>query len=310
MVSEEPSLYAPIIRIANADVTVQFVPEHPGFNDARYQRHRATIAEAALEHRTEQPVPEITYLDEEHECWRLLSTELGDRHERHACAEIREGLAKLALPADCVPQLRYVSGVVQALTGFSFSPAAGLVDQFKFYGSLADREFRATQFIRHYSAPLFSPEPDMIHEIVGHGSALAGRRLADIYELLGKAVRCLRSNEDVSAVSSIFWFALEYGLVRERGEIKVCGASMLSSCGEMDQFLAAQIRPLDVQSMLTQPYRVDQYQPVLFCADSFGHLEDFLGNFLTSVTSVPPLSGSGYQSAITSWFPGWFRGFP
>lgn len=280
---KEATTYAPILRIVDGNVTIQFAAQHPGFLDLRYQRHRAGIAKAALEYRPGQPVPEITYLEEEHECWRLLSKQLGERHERHACDEIREGLAQLALPTDCVPQLCDVSAVVQDLTGFSFSPAAGLVDQFKFYSSLADREFQATQYIRHYSAPRFSPEPDMIHEIIGHGSALAGRRLANIYELLGKAVRRLQSTEAVSAVSNIFWFALEYGLVRERGEIKVCGASMLSSCGEMDQFHAAQIRPLDVQSMVAQTYRVDEYQPVLFCADSFSHLEDFLGNFFTSV---------------------------
>lgn len=280
---KEATTYAPILRIVDGNVTIQFAAQHPGFLDLRYQRHRAGIAKAALEYRPGQPVPEITYLEEEHECWRLLSKQLGERHERHACDEIREGLAQLALPTDCVPQLCNVSAVVQDLTGFSFSPAAGLVDQFKFYSSLADREFQATQYIRHYSAPRFSPEPDMIHEIIGHGSALAGRRLANIYELLGKAVRRLQSTEAVSAVSNIFWFALEYGLVRERGEIKVCGASMLSSCGEMDQFHAAQIRPLDVQSMVAQTYRVDEYQPVLFCADSFSHLEDFLGNFFTSV---------------------------
>jgi phenylalanine-4-hydroxylase len=288
-VVKEATTYAPIIRIAEGDVTVEFSSEHPGFPDLRYQRHRAGIAKAALEYRSGQPLPEITYLDEEHECWRLLSKQLGERHERHACDEIREGMAQLGLPTQCVPQLSDVAAVVQDLTGFSFRPAAGLVDQFKFYSSLADREFQATQYVRHYSAPWFSPEPDMIHEIIGHGSALAGRRLADIYELLGKAVRQLESTEAVSAVSKVFWFALEYGLVRERGEIRVCGASMLSSCGEMDQFHTAQIRPLDIPSMVTQAYRVDEFQSVLFCADSFNHLEEFLSSYLTSVTDDNPM---------------------
>lgn len=284
----EPTVYAPAIRVIDGTVTVQFSDQHPGFRDPHYQQHRAGIAKAALEYRPGQPVPEITYLEEEHECWRQLGKQLTERHERHACDEIREGLAQLALPADRLPQLRDVSAIVQKATGFRFTPSAGLVDPPKFYGSLADREFQATQYVRHYSEPRFSPEPDMIHEIIGHGSALAGRRLADVYELLGKAVRVLRSPEAISAVSRIFWFALEYGLVRERGEIKVCGASMLSSCGEMDQFQAAQIRPLDVQSMIAQEYRVEEYQPVLFCADSFSQLEDFLGDFLTAVTGDNP----------------------
>jgi phenylalanine-4-hydroxylase len=286
----EPTTYSPVIRVIDDEVTVQFSDQHPGFLDQRYQRHRASIAKAALDYRPGQPLPEITYLEEEHECWRQLSKQLGEKHERHACDEIRQGLTQLALPADCLPQLRDVSAAVQRRTGFRFSPAAGLVDPARFYSSLADREFMATQYIRHYSLPRFSPEPDMIHEVIGHGSALAGRRLAEVYELLGKAVRGLQTAEAVSAVSRVFWFALEYGLVRERGKMKVCGASMLSSCGEMDQFTTSQIKPLDIQLMVTQAYRVDEYQRVLFCADSFSHLEEFLGNFLTTVTDDNPLA--------------------
>jgi phenylalanine-4-hydroxylase len=93
----------------------------------------------------------------------------------------------------------------------------------------------------------------------------------------------VESAEDVELISRVFWFTLECGLVRQGRDIKVFGASLLSSCGEMAQFEHAEIRPLDLGSMATQSYRPDVYQEVLFCADSFAHMEDFLSGFLSSV---------------------------
>lgn len=285
---KEATIYSPVIRTSNGRIFVQFAEGHPGLHDPEYQVHRAAIAKAAMDHRRGQPAPEIAYTEEEHATWRSVAWELREKHERYACAEALEGTARLGLPADRMPQLREVSETVSGLTGFTFGPAAGLVEQREFYGSLADRHFQATQYIRHHSMPRFSPEPDMIHEIVGHGTALAVPRWAAIYELLGRTVRRLRTSEAVSAVSSVFWFTLEYGLVRERGEVRVAGASLLSSCGELEQFRTVRILPLDADAMRTQAYRVEKYQPVLFCADSFGHLEDFLGSFLTKVADEDP----------------------
>lgn len=287
---QQATAYAPLILNKGGKISVQFVEEHPGFHDEGYQQHRADIARAALEYRAGDPVSEIAYLEEEHAMWRLLSRELDAKHELHACAEVLEGIAHLALPRDRMPQLKDVSATVERLTGFRFSPAVGLLEERDFYGSLAERRFQATQYVRHYSTPRFSAEPDMIHEIVGHGSALAVERWADIYQLVGQAIRGIQSPQTARTISRVFWFTLEYGLIRERGELKVCGASLLSSYGELGQFHNAEIRPLDVDAMATQKYRVDEYQRVLFCADSFSHLEDFLGSFLTGVVDDRPLA--------------------
>ncbi|MFI6448430.1 phenylalanine 4-monooxygenase [Kitasatospora sp. NPDC050543] len=286
---EEATLYSPVIKNDRGAVSVVFSKDHPGYHDRDYQEHRAKIADAALRYVPGRPVPDIEYTEQEHATWRLISAELAEKHRRHACREFLAGSERLALPTDRLPQLSEASATVQRATGFRFSPAAGLVGVRDFYGSLADHTFQATQYIRHSSMPRFSPEPDMIHEVVGHGSHLCNRRLAAIYELLGRTVRRLASREAVLAVSSVFWFALEYGLVREDGRLKACGASLLSSCAELEQFQDAEIRPLDVAQMASLGYLVETYQPVLFCADSFAHLEDFLGTFLTEVTDDSPL---------------------
>ncbi|SCL31009.1 phenylalanine 4-monooxygenase [Micromonospora inyonensis] len=281
---KEATLYSPVIRTENGTVSVVFADGHPGRDDPAYQRHRARIAKAALDHVPGGPVADVEYTEQEHELWRIVGPELRERHQRYACREFLDGVRRLDLPTDRLPQLGAASARLTALTGFRFRPAAGIVEMRDFYGSLADGLFQATQYIRHCSTPRFSPEPDMIHEVVGHGSALASDRLAAIYRRVGVAARRLESHEALSVLSRVFWFTLEYGLVREDGEVRACGASLLSSIGELDQFrTAAEIRPLDAAAMGAQRYRVEDYQPVLFCAESFDHLEEFLDRFLDEI---------------------------
>lgn len=281
--ADRATLYSPLVREEQGKVWVEFSPDHPGYHDQKYRDHRARIAKQALSYRLGQPVPVIGYTEEEQGIWRLINADLAIRHERYACREYLAAADRLALPSDRIPQLGEVSEVLRRETGFMFAPAAGLVGIREFYGSLASHLFLATQYIRHSSFPRFSPEPDMIHEIVGHGTHLCDRRWAEMYELFGRAVRRLTGLAAVKEVSRVFWFTVEYGLVREGGKIKGCGASLLSSPGEMEHFHNAEIKPLDLPAMVGQEYQVEKFQPVLFCADSFAHLEDFLGDFLTTV---------------------------
>jgi phenylalanine-4-hydroxylase len=287
----EPTPYnSPVIQDEDGGVRVLFAQGHPGFHDHEYREHRAATARIALEHRPGGPLKDVEYTEQEHEAWREVSSELADKHKLYACSEFLEAYAGLRLPTDRLPQLSEVSATLGQLTGFHFSPAAGLEKARKFYGALAERTFNATQYVRYPSTPRFSAEPDMIHEIVGHGSALAAPRWADIYELVGLTLRRLESPAAVGLMSRVFWFTLECGLVLEGGETKLFGASLLSSCGEMEQFQHVEIRPLDLHSMATQNYRPDTFQTVLYRADSFDHMEEFLTDFLNGLRDESPLA--------------------
>ena len=108
-------------------------------------------------------------------------------------AEYRDAMAALALPADRIPQLDEVSDRLRPLTGFQYRPAAGLVGFDEFYGSLADGVFHSTQYVRHHARPLYTPEPDLIHEVIGHGGLMASPRLAELNRLAGQASRRLET---------------------------------------------------------------------------------------------------------------------
>jgi phenylalanine-4-hydroxylase len=153
----------------------------------------------------------------------------------------------------------------------------------QFYGSLADGVFHSTQYVRHHSVPLYTPEPDVLHEVFGHGNCLAHDRFAALYRVAGEAVRRVRSPEALEFVSKVFWFSLEFGVLREGGEVRSYGAGLLSSYGEIQQVASADLRPLDIARMGVQTYDITHYQPLLFCADGFGQVEDVVGTFFETV---------------------------
>jgi phenylalanine-4-hydroxylase len=279
---EEGQLYAPVTSDDDG-VMVHLADNHPGVADPVYRERRNAIAAAALEWQPENATPVISYTDEEHEVWRIVSAELDAKHRRLAPAEVVQAGERLQLPVDHVPQLDEVSGLLAPHSGFRYLPAAGLVELRTFYGTLADRSFWSTQYLRHASQPLYTPEPDLIHEVIGHATTLASARLAALYVVAGEAARRVESVDALEFVSKVFWFSLEFGVLREHGTPKAYGAGLLSSYGEIEEFPTADLRPLDIARMGTQTYDITHYQPILFCGESLQQVEDVVGGFFTDV---------------------------
>jgi phenylalanine-4-hydroxylase len=264
------------------DAAVALDVDHPGFSDPVYRARRDAIGAASDGHHRGKPIPTIEYTDVEHEVWRTVSSQLAPKHDVYACGEYREACARLALPTDRVPQLADVTARLERLTSFAVSPVPGLVPTRRFYGSLAERCFLSTQYVRHHSVPLYTPEPDIIHEIIGHANFLASPRMADLYEEAGRASLRAETDEALDFFSRVFWFTIEFGVLWEDGELRTYGSGILSSFGELEHFRNAEIRPWDICAMGTQPYDITVYQPVLYAARSFDHAVDALHEFFST----------------------------
>jgi phenylalanine-4-hydroxylase len=283
-VFEEAQLYSPVTTDAGGAVTVHLHDGHPGAEDADYRRRRNEIAAAALAWRPGRPAPRIDYLPDEQEVWRTVCRELAPLHERHAVGEYRTALAGLGLPEDRVPGLDEVSERLVARSGWSYVPAAGLVDLRTFYSALGDRIFHSTQYVRHPAMPLYTPEPDIIHEVIGHGHLLATPTFGELHRRAGAAAVRLRDEQSLRFLSRVFWFSLEFGVVIEDGELRAYGAGILSSYGEMGQFRDMQLRPLNLREMGTADYDITHYQPVLYRAESVAEIEAVVGGFFDTCT--------------------------
>jgi phenylalanine-4-hydroxylase len=281
---EEAQLYSPVSTDDAGGVTVHLAHDHPGANDPAYRRRRNEIAAAALAWRPGEPAPRIDYTEQEHEVWRTVCRELAPKHERYAVREYREAKRRVVLPADRVPGLDEISARLRGLGGWRYVPAAGLVPLEDFYGQLAERTFHSTQYLRHPGVPLYTPEPDIIHEVIGHGHLVATETFGALHRLAGLAARRLRDPENLRFLSRVFWFSLEFGVVMEAGEVRAYGAGILSSYGEIEEFRAMDHRPLDVVAMGTADYDITAYQPLLYRAESVAQVTEVIGGFFRDCT--------------------------
>jgi phenylalanine-4-hydroxylase len=285
---EEAQLYSPVTENEDGTVTVELAGDHPGACDPAYRERRNHIAARAVAWQPGEPTPRIEYTEAEHEVWRIVSRELAPKHVKYACREYQEAAAALALPTDRIPQLDEVTAALQPLTGWSYHAAAGLVPLRDFLGALGDRIFHSTQYIRHGAMPLYTPEPDLIHEVIGHGNLLASPRFAAIKRAAGLAAQRVETDDALQFLADVFWFTIEFGVMREDGEVRAYGAGILSSYGEIEEFRGADLRPLDLLEMGTLEYDITKYQPVLFCADGMGELEDVVGGFFAGFDDDTP----------------------
>jgi phenylalanine-4-hydroxylase len=265
---------------AGRNTIVQLDPDHPGFRDREYRARRNRIAQIAMEYEAGGPIPDAPYTPEEHGVWRAVWEALRPAHQRHACAEYLECLRRLDLPRNRIPQMREVSDRVEAISGFRLEPVAGLVEPRVFLESLANGVFLSTQYIRHHSTPLYTPEPDVVHEIVGHAVTLASERLAELNQLVGEAVRRTGSAEALERLARVYWFTIEFGVLREAGKLKAYGTGLLSSAGELEAMHKAELRPFDLEAASCEEYDPTHFQPVLFCASSFDAMYMTLKDYL------------------------------
>lgn len=286
--TERRAAYSPVREAAGGRVTVELAGDHPGFTDPAYRTRRDELASLAASWRVGDPIPAPSYSESEHAVWAAVSSALGPLHEQFACSAYLEGKASLGLPVDRVPQLTEVSSGLSALAGFTYQPVAGLAPLRDFYGSFARGVFWSTQYLRHPSVPLYTPEPDVIHEVVGHANQLAAPGYAALYRLVGAAVHRCRSEEALRFLSNVFWYTMEFGVVREGGRLKAYGAGILSSVGETASFGDVEVRPVDYLAMGTASYDITHYQPVLYGWSSPAEMEDSLSAFLTGYDDATP----------------------
>jgi phenylalanine-4-hydroxylase len=148
-------------------------------------------------------------------------------------------------------------------------PVAGLVTAGAFLRELGRGVFLSTQYMRHHSVPLYTPEPDVVHELIGHAATFAQADFVRLNRAFGRAAM-VASPDDVERIGRLYWYTLEFGVVREEGRLKVFGAGLLSSFGELGRFETEEgLEPWDVQRVANTPYDPTHYQERLFVAPAF-----------------------------------------
>jgi phenylalanine-4-hydroxylase len=248
---------------------IELDPDHPGFRDEVYRERRNEIARIALAYQSGDPVPQAPYIEEEHAVWTSIWDTLAPLHSAKVASEILELQRFLPLAHDRIPQLRDLNQDLFNAAGFRMEPVAGLVTTRTFMRYLGQRVFLSTQYIRHHSRPFYTPEPDVVHELVGHAATLVHPGIAEVNRLLGMAADVANERE-MERVGNIYWYTMEFGLVQERGAVKAYGAGLLSSVGELEGYERnVTLHDWDLNQMATTGFDPTQFQTELYVAPSF-----------------------------------------
>ena len=214
------------------------------------------------------------YDAEAHDVWRILyERRLRTLRETGSDVFLR-GVDRIGLSPDRVPELADVNRRLSRRTGWRALGVKGFIPAAVFFRCLAHRRFPTTLIVRPRAQLDYLPEPDIFHDVFGHVPLHSDPVFADFLQRFGALAAEARSERETTEMSRLFWFTVEFGLIRERGQVKIYGSGLISSHGDAANALSGNCdrRPFDLDAVLAQPFEIDRLQDVLFVIDSFEQL--------------------------------------
>ncbi len=233
---------------------------------------------------TPETLPEIEFLmqryaaydAEAHDVWGLLYARRIAALERTASRVFVDGIARIGLAKDRVPDLAEVNRRLDASTGWNAVGVGGFIPAAQFFRCLALRRFPTTLAVRPRAQLDYLPEPDIFHDVFGHVPLHSDRVFAEFLQRFGALAAAAVTPEETIAMARLFWFTVEFGLIRERGDVRIYGSGLISSHGDAANALGPDCdrRPFSLDAVIEQPFEIDRLQDVLFVVESFDQLFD------------------------------------
>jgi phenylalanine-4-hydroxylase len=216
------------------------------------------------------------YTPEQHAIWSELVSRRMPQLEEHACTAYLDGFRQIGLQVDRLPELAKVSARLQPRTGWNSTAVSGFLPAAAFFEMLAARKFPTTTWIRSRDAMEYTPEPDIFHDVFGHVPMHAHPVFANFLEHYGKVCARLTDADALEQMGRLFWFTVEFGVIHERGAIKVYGSGLISSHGECTQVVergvGLEIREFNLKQVLEEKVDTGNMQKVLYAIESFDQI--------------------------------------
>ncbi|MDX9911975.1 MAG: phenylalanine 4-monooxygenase [Phycisphaerales bacterium] len=279
--------------------------------DINYSRiidsDEARAAQASADAAPETPSAEIDpskfyitqhwdrYTKQDHETWASLVSRRMETLEAQASDVFLAGVRALGLDRHHVPRIGDVNKVLQPLTGWQSRPVPGYLPAKAFFACLSRREFPTTITIRPKELIDYLPEPDIFHDVFGHVPLHADPVFAEFLQTYGLAALHAESTFHIDRLARLFWFTVEFGLIRERGEVKLYGSGLISSIGESTFALTSpdvDRRPFNLERVCETPFEIDHYQPILYVLESFEQLRDAMNSYAEQVLEEAGVSAA------------------
>ncbi len=298
MLTEIATIDTPAVTLSNFRIADEDLPpfrdmkfeninqlhlDHPGANDPDYRERRNYIASLAKKFRDTGEITDVDYTEEEQGVWRTVAGQLEELHQQRASQFYLDAKRDLGFSNDRIPQLTDMNRRLKELTGFRLAPIEGLVETRAFLSWLSFRTMLSTQYIRHHSKPEYTPEPDIVHEAIGHIPTFTNKNFADYSQFIGHGAR-IANDRQLEELGRLYWFTVEFGLKEEDGGIKAYGAGLLSSVGELEHAFGDDVerRPFDFEEVINHDFTYSDLQPVLYVIPSYNYLKEITRKYIES----------------------------
>jgi len=214
------------------------------------------------------------YTPEQHAVWADLVHRRRPQIDAYACRAYLEGYEILGLEDDRLPNLRAVTARLKPRTGWSSTPVSGFLPSDAFFEMLDARMFPTTTWLRSRDSLEYTPEPDVFHDVFGHVPMHTHPVFADFLQHYGSVCAKIQDKDTLERLGRLFWYTVEFGLIREGGNIKVYGSGVISSHGECTNVIAGgcEVCQFSLEEVLNTPVKVDRIHSRLFAIDSFDQI--------------------------------------
>jgi phenylalanine-4-hydroxylase len=217
-----------------------------------------------------------SYDAEAHDVWRILYERRMATLVDTGSTAFLSGMERIGLSSDRVPDIADVNNRLARRTGWAAVGVRGFIPAAQFFRCLEQRRFPTTLKVRPREQLDYLPEPDIFHDVFGHVPLHADPVFADFLQRFGALAAQATSDDAIAAMARLFWFTVEFGLIREGGRVKIYGSGLISSHADAANALGptCERRPFDLDAVMSQPFEIDRLQDVLFVIDSFDQLFD------------------------------------
>jgi phenylalanine-4-hydroxylase len=221
--------------------------------------------------------PWDSYSSEDHRTWATLFRRQLELLPGRACREHLEAVEAFGMSADAIPRFDEINEVLNAATGWTIIGVEGLLPELTFFEHLANRRFPVTWWIRRPDQIDYIAEPDLFHDLFGHVPLLYNPVFGDYMQAYGRGgVKAHGFGEEaLAALTRLYWYTVEFGLIDTPEGLRIYGAGIVSSKGESIHCLespAPNRIGFDLERLMRTRYRIDTYQKTYFVIDSFEQL--------------------------------------
>lgn len=216
------------------------------------------------------------YTSTQHATWFLLFNRQMGAVKQYAYKGFAEGISNLGFSNQSIPNFDSINHRLFPLTGWRIYAVPGLIENQYFFEQMHEKKFGATTWIRKPEQVDYLEEPDMFHDVFGHIPLLADTAIAEyLFSIAGIANRYINNEEVIEAIARLYWYTIEFGLVRENGKLKIYGAGILSSIAETEFCFSnkAVLKAFDAEEIINTPYIKDSFQQQYYVLQSFADLE-------------------------------------